>query len=235
MDSLNWEPGRGSRLLVIARETGARVASIPVGSRHCLHFINCFEENDLLNVDVLELERPIYDQYQTVPDLFTDICEGQPVRYVIDTSARELCDRRELDYRLAPDFPSVDMRQTARHYDDFWMLGISDTGRRGRKFFDQLIHANWDSTIPKDIYQALPFHYLGGEPVHIPDTEEQSAGAIICQIFDATNVESYFAVFDAGHVAAGPVARLRLESPVHLGFHATFVAAAERSNQSCRL
>jgi carotenoid cleavage dioxygenase-like enzyme len=234
MDSLNWEPERGSRLLVVARETGARVASIPVGSSHCLHFINCFEENDLLNVDVVELERPIYDQYQRVPDLFTDICEGQPVRFVIDGARGELCDRRELDYRLAPDFPSIDTRQTANHYDDFWMLGISDTGQQGRKFFDQLVHARWDPTLPDDIYQASPLHYLCGEPVHIPDTEGQATGAIICQMFDATNVESFFAVFDAGHVADGPVARLRLKAPVHLGFHASFVAATEGSNQPCQ-
>lgn len=226
MDSLNWEPERGSRLLVVSRETGTRIASIAIGSKHCLHFINCFENKDQLNVDVLELERPIYDQYKTVPDLFTDVCEGQPVRYVIDTENGELCARRELDYRFAPDFPSIDTRRAAQSYEDFWMLGISNTGRCGRKFFDHLVHANWNGDSPSDIYQAPAEHYLAGEPIFIPDASREAEGAIICQIFDARRVEGFFAIFDACDVAAGPIARLRLEAPIHFGFHAVFAAAA---------
>jgi len=226
MDSLEWEPERGSRLLVVSRETGAPIASIPVGSRHCLHFINCFEANTLLNIDVLELRRPIYDQYQTIPDLFTDVCEGQPVRYVLDCAASKLCERRELGYRLAPDFPSIDVGLAAGPYEDFWMLGISSTGQRGRKFFDQLVHASWNDDSPSDIYCAPPEHYLAGEPIFIPDPSRKACGSIICQIFDARKVESCFAIFDASEVAAGPVARLRLETPIHPGFHATFTAVA---------
>ena len=45
---------------------------------------------------------------------------------------------------------------------------------------------------------------------------------MICQRFDAATGESAFLVFDAFDVAAGPVAVLPLESPVHLGFHAVF-------------
>src|SRR5205085_6289986 len=103
MDSLRWEPERGSRLLVVSRETGEPRALLHIGSRYCLHFINCFEEGGRLNVDVLELERPIYDQYQEIPDLFTNICEGQPVRFVIDMENNELIKTGEIDYRLAPD------------------------------------------------------------------------------------------------------------------------------------
>lgn len=227
MDSLEWQPERGSRLLVASRKTGTPIASILTGSRHCLHFINCFEVDNLLNVDVLELERPIYDQYQPVPDLFTDVCEGQPVRYVVDCATGKLRERRELSYRLAPDFPSVDMHRVARPYEDFWMLGISSTGQPGRKFFDQLVHASWSSDSPSDVYHAPPEHYLAGEPVFIPDLSRKAAGSIICQIFDARKVESFFAIFDASDVAAGPVARLRLEAPIHLGFHAVFAAATE--------
>jgi len=49
-----------------AREDGMIVASIPVGERYVLHGINAFEDpanDDRLIVDVLELDRPVYDQY----------------------------------------------------------------------------------------------------------------------------------------------------------------------------
>lgn len=222
MDSLSWEPKCGSRLLILSRETGEEIVSIPQKARHCLHLINCFEADKLLMVDVLELDRPIYDQYQIVPDLFTDVCEGQPVRLVVDVAQGAIVERREINYRLAPDFPSIDPRHRAQPYDDFWMLGISATGQRGRKFFDQLAHANWTCAQACDVYQASAGRYLAGEPVFIPDPECETAGVVICQVFDAESISSAFGIFDAFKVAAGPIAMLRLNAPMHLGFHGAF-------------
>src|SRR5712691_3018018 len=222
MEALSWEPERGSHLLIVSRETGEQVATIPIGNRYCLHLINCFETEGRLTVDVLELNHPIYDQYQVVPDLFTDVCEGQPTRFVIDVNGRELVKTAAIDYRLAPDFPSVAPRQFTQPYRDFWMLGISATGRHGRKFFDQLVHANWNCAKACDIYQAPPRYYLGGEPIFIGHPQDEKAGAIICQVFDAQRIVSAFAIFDAYNVARGPIARLGLKEPIHLGFHASF-------------
>lgn len=226
MDSLGWEPSRGSRLLVVSRETGEEAASIPIGSRYCLHLINCFEEDGRLMVDVVELERPIYDQYQDVPDLFTDVGEGQPVRFLVDAKRREIVERRALDYRLAPDFPSLDPRLATRPYREFWMLGISKTGRPGRKFFDHLVHGDWACEKACDVYQAPAGRYLGGEPVFIGNPDDRSAGAVVCQVFDAGRTSSAFAIFNAFDVASGPVAMLRLAGPIHLGFHAFFDRSA---------
>jgi len=49
------------------------------------------------------------------------------------------------------------------------------------------------------------------------------SGAVICQRFDGATGESAFLVFDAFDVAAGPIAVLPLDQPLHLGFHAMFV------------
>ena len=225
LEALSWEPWRGSFLLVVSRDSGREVARIPVGARHCLHFVNCFEdESGRLLVDVLELERPVYDQYRTLPDLFEDVCEGRPVRYVVEPARGEVVARGEVEYRLAPDFPSVDPRQAARAYTDFWALGISAAGRRGRKFFDQLVHASWGGARPPDVYRAPRFQYLCGEPAFVPARGGGPGGALICQTFDAARGESAFVFFDAFDVAAGPLARLRLREPLHLGFHTSFVA-----------
>ena len=47
------------------------------------------------------------------------------------------------------------------------MLGMSATGRHGRKFFDQLVHADWTAATAGDIYQAPTMQYLGGEAIVI--------------------------------------------------------------------
>jgi carotenoid cleavage dioxygenase-like enzyme len=219
MDALSWEPERGSRLLVICRETG-EAFSVPVGQRYCLHLINSFEEGDRLSVDVLEFDRPVYDQYR-LPALYHDVCEGQPVRLVVDVKTRTLVDRQQIEYRLAPDFPTVDPRDAGRPYDHFWMMGMSAAGRPGRKFFDQLVHAQW-TTGQVSAYRVPASHYLCGDPVFVGDPADASAGAVICYGFDAERRRSSFLVFDAFNVARGPVASVHLKTPVHFGFHATF-------------
>jgi all-trans-8'-apo-beta-carotenal 15,15'-oxygenase len=222
LDSLSWEPERVSRLVIISRATGEKVTQLHIGSRHCLHFINCFEENGRLNVDVLELERPIYDQYRQVPNLFTEVCEGWPIRFVIDLKSNELIETSEVHYRLAPDFPTINPSLTTQPYDDFWMLGISATGKHGRKFFDQLVHVKWPGKCACDVYKVPARHYLGSEPIFI--NNPAGNGVVICHIFNADRSSSAFALFDATQVARGPTALLRLKEPIHLGFHASFKA-----------
>jgi carotenoid cleavage dioxygenase-like enzyme len=221
LDALHWEPGRGSRLRVVSRETGEETASVPVEERYCLHTINAFEQDGRLVVDLLELDRPVYDQYR-LPDLFEDVGEGRPVRLVVDLDRGEVIERREIGYSLAPDFAAIDPRRAGRPYEEFWMLGISATGRPGRKFFDQLVHARWDGS-PLDVWQAPPGLYLAGEPAFAPDPE--SPGAVIVPLFDAARRETSFAVFDAAEVARGPVAVLHLGCLLHLAFHGVFEPA----------
>ncbi len=220
LDSLSWQPERGSRLVVARREDGEEVARVSVGGAYSLHQINCFEEGGQLVVDVVELERPVYDQYG-VPDLFPDVRWAQPVRYRVDLDRQSVVERRTLDHRLMCDFPAVDPRLAGRPYDDFWVLAISASERPGRKFFDRLVHLRWQDGRTAG-YQAPPGHYLGGEPIFLPDPADDRRGAVICQQFDAERRRSSFLLFDAHDVARGPVAELRLRRPVHLGFHASF-------------
>jgi carotenoid cleavage dioxygenase-like enzyme len=225
MQSLTWEPERGRQLLILNRTNGQLQAAIPFGRGYCLHQINAFEENGRLTVDLVEYERPIYDQYQIVPDLFTTVPPGKPVRLVVDAEQGKLIERRELAYSNAPDFPVVAPSAASRPSNDFWALGISATGRLGRKFFDQLVHASWSDGAGLDIYHAPPRCYVAGEPAFVANPADPKQGAIICPIFNAEERATTFAIFDAFAVRRGPAATVRLRTPIHLGFHATFLAS----------
>ncbi|MEE8523955.1 MAG: carotenoid oxygenase family protein, partial [Thermoanaerobaculia bacterium] len=220
MESLRWQPELGSRLMIVTREGAELLASVDIGSNYCLHLINCFEDGGLLMVDLVELEQPVYDQYD-IPNLFTDVRTAQPKRYVIDLEKGELIEAIEFAYRKMCDFPAIDPRRATRETRDFWVLGISATDEPGRNFFDQLVHADWSSG-KTDIYQAPALCYLGGEPVFLADPRQERRGSVICQQFDAERGKSAFLLFDAFDVARGPVATLALRTPVHLGFHASF-------------
>lgn len=236
LDCLSWRPELGSSLLVLDRESGEEVASLPIGEGYCLHHVNAHEEEApgggaRLVVDVLELEEPVYPDYRPVPDLFVDVAPAHPVRYAVDLGAgggeAELVERREAPYRLAADFPAVDPRRAGGATDRFWMLAISATGKRGRKFLDRLVSVDLAEGAEVDAWQAPPKRYLGGEPVYLgphPDSEagDSHEGLIAVQELDAEARASAFLLFDAWKLAAGPVARLPLRSPVPPLFHACY-------------
>ena len=226
MESLSWVPEKGALLLIVDRHNGTEVTRIPLGQAYCLHLINSFVTTTHLYIDVIELDQPVYDQYEVLPDLFTHVRYAQPVRYCIDITRSRVVERQVLNYRMMADFPAIDPRQAMVRCDDFWLLGISHTSLPGRKFFNQLAHLNWRGA-PDDIFQAPLGSYLSGEPVFIPDPNNTSTGVVLCQMFDAPNRQSAFALFDAFDIAAGPIALLHLKHPVHLGFHAVFEAATD--------
>lgn len=226
VDGLAWRPELGSRLRVFDRESGDEVTDVALGAKYCLHLVNAFERDDgRLVVDVVELEEPVYPDYQPLPQLFVDVEPGQPVRRVVDLEAGEVVAEERIDYRQACDFPNVPPQRVSRPYEEFWMLGISTTGRPGRKFFDRMVHCRWPQKDAR-VFQSSAGRFLGGEPVCVPDPDDPSRAAVICQEYDAEADRGAFLVFDGHDVASGPVARIPLESPVPLLFHATFEPAA---------
>ena len=226
MEALSWQPELGSRLLIASRETGELVASIDVGHSYCLHLANAFDQGEHLVVDVVEYEKPIYPEYQVIPDLFTDTFKGHPVRLVVDPGAAAIVERRDIAYACSPDFPAHDPDVIGRTYDHFWMLGISHAGRSGRKFFDHLVRVDWP-TERVEVYEAPASCYFGGEPCFVPDPAAPGhRGVVVCQQFDAARVVSSFVVFDAFQLAKGPIATITLASPVPLLFHSTFHRAS---------
>ena len=95
------------------------------------------------------------------------------------------------------------------------MLGISASGQPGRKFFDQLAHGAWSRGSVDDIYQSEEGFYLGGEPIPVE-------GSIIIQRLNTHENKAEVLIFDACHVAKGPLAVLPLRHMIHPGFHASF-------------
>ncbi len=226
MESLEWQPERGTFLLIVDRESGqprARVDLEPVS--YCLHLINCFEDESHLYVDVIELARPIYDQYQPLPDLFPQAPPGRPVRLQVCKENWSLISRTEIPYDKTPDFPAIDPRAHTHPYEHFWMLGLSASGRSGRKFFDELVRGDWSRPEALDRFRAPEGCFLGCEPVFLSAPGHDDRGLVICKLFEGETGRDAFVVFDAFDLAAGPLARLPLRMASPPGFHTAFLPA----------
>lgn len=223
MDSLTWEPDRGSSILILPRNGVAEEPRVvPCGAGYCLHLINCHENDGRLIIDVIELKTPVYSEYQPIPDLFANVAPGRPVRFSIDLTSQQVIERIELAYDGTPDFPAMNARLYGQLYDEFWMLGISSCGKPGRKFFDQLVHARWSDRDLSDIYRAPRGEYLAGEPIFVEDSCGTGDGVVIVEHLDTRTDTASFVLFDAFQISRGPIARLFLRHRIHPGFHACF-------------
>jgi carotenoid cleavage dioxygenase-like enzyme len=221
MQALSWRPELGSRLLVVSRQTGEAVASIPHGSCYCLHVINGFDRGRDTVLDVVEYERPLYDEYSGLPNLFSGIGPGRPTRLVIDASAGLVRERIPAAYGSAPDFPVIDPELTARSYSECWMLGISAAGLAGRKFFDELVRIDWSSPDRCEVYRLPAGRFFGGEPalVHGPESRDD---VVICPVLDPAANRTSIGLFRARGL--DPIGMVPLRDLLPPLFHSTFAA-----------
>lgn len=224
LDALEWKPELGSRLLVVRREDGQLIAEVPVGHGYCLHTINAHEPAaGRLVIDVLELDEPVYPHY-LLETLLADVPNGRPVRLEIDLLASRVVERRVLPYELAPDFPAIDPANVGRANDRVWLLGMSQAGQSGRKFFDTLACLSWAQPEQGDWWRAPAGSYLAGEPVFVGRDADAAPGkveaVILCPLYDAVAKTTRLLVFNADHIAGGPLAELDFEVALAPGFHA---------------
>jgi all-trans-8'-apo-beta-carotenal 15,15'-oxygenase len=220
MDALSWRPELGSRVLIVSRESGEIVASAAVGGCFCLHTVNAFDEGSQVALDVIEYERPIYEEYRDLPRLFADVGPGRPVRLVIETSDGSVRERIPIAYTRAPDFPTTDPFLTARPYQEFWMLGISATGLPGRKFFDELVGANWSRPDRPEVHRLSEGHYFAGEPAVVRDASGEPT-ALVCPVCSPEQNRSSIAIFRPRDLSE-PVAMLHLRHMLPPLFHSAF-------------
>jgi carotenoid cleavage dioxygenase-like enzyme len=233
LEALSWRPELGTRLVVLDRATGATVADLPVGDRYCLHLLNAFErpstpslqltkegDRGVLVVDLVELDRPIYEDYHHLPDLFVDSPGGRAVRYEVDLQSGELAARRTGEELGTVDFPTLDRRRATRENPEGWLLQISATTQHPksaeRKFFDRLLHVSWESGRILSAWRTPIDTWLAGEPAFAPGAD---APSLVVPLWDSAANVGALALFDPFAVERGPRATVRLGARAPLGFH----------------
>ena len=212
--SLDWCPEQGSRIVVLCRHTGRKLVCQTIQTGYNLHTIDCHEHGGRLFLDLIEYQKPLYDEYQNLPNLFSDVSTGTPKRFALQTGPWCIDEIIGLSIQGTFDFPVSSPLQP----NGFWVLGISNWNESGTKFFDQLVRINWDNT--HEAWHTPQGLFMGGEPA----TALAKGGkeVLICPIYDATAHESHIGVFDATSISLGPIELIKLGHTIPLGFHSAF-------------
>ena len=220
-DALQWQPGLGSRLIVIDKAdlSKAREFELPAGMTY--HWADAYESGSSV-----ELYGCWYDDGGKLNDSIASLMRGGPVaKPVPSTLVRvraDLASGKAALERLPQndvEFPAWDARdaRASRLYMPAQRASNS---------------ANWhDSLVAVDRARERIDAYRFGDHVmveehrFVPATGDTGKGWLVGTSLDWKAQQTCLTVFDAAELAAGPVCEARLPHTVPLGFHGCFVAA----------
>ena len=221
IENFRWKPGRGTRIHVFDRKSGALVRSAVADPFFAFHHVNAYDDEDgSVVVDLVA-----YDDASVIESFYLHRLSEPDVRIPPGTLRRLRVPLAGPDERLHAEvvsptgieLPSIDYarRNTSAHLR--YVYGVSVRGDRG--FYDRLVKidvaarttATWDEP---DCYP--------GEGVFVgrPDRVAEDDGVVLSVVLDAARGTSFLLVLDAATFTE--IARAELPHPVLLGYHGQF-------------
>jgi carotenoid cleavage dioxygenase-like enzyme len=217
IDMLDWQPERGTRLLVVDRESGSLVAQPTVAPWFVFHHIGAFEDDGEVVLDVVEYPDAGIVDAMTLAEIdaadgaFPDAPDALPTRY-----------------RIALDRGAVGRTQLADAGLELPRIRRSAVGRRHRYAFGQATaHGDANGLLRLDCRTGETREWVESgvyveEPIPIqhPSVESPDQGVVVATALDTELARTRLLVFDATTLDLRGEARLPLAEP--FGFHGRF-------------
>ncbi len=211
LDAMQWDADTPSDWLIFSRETGQPLARVPTGiPGFCLHTINAYEEDGQLVLDILEADSPYYNQYYVEPGLFSNIGPSRVRRTRLNCSDWSFTDTRVLEAGLHLDFPCIDPQHLGSRYRHAWMPGMPTEPAGSAKFYDRLLHLDWNGPALDEVYRCPEGRFLSAEPQLIAHPDAPETGLLVLQEQDISGPNTDYVFFDTQDPTQGPRARVRL-------------------------
>ncbi|WP_253738842.1 carotenoid oxygenase family protein [Halohasta salina] len=224
VDMLDWQPDRGTRILVVDRETGDLVAEPTLPATFCFHHVNAYVD-DSGAVDGGGDGEIVFDLIE-FPN--SEIVGAMSMGELDGDGFPEVPDGRLMRYRIDPASGSVDR---SRRYDggmELPRVPRASTGRRHRYAYGQATHRKGQNGLVKVDCEAgtaqewwEPSVYVEEPiPVQRPGGEAEDDGVVLATALDVDREQTALVVFDAETLTVE--ARAWLPHPEPFGFHGRF-------------
>lgn len=220
-----WEPEFGTRVGLLRRGGHATGIDWWHGPAcYVFHFMNAWEDGRHLFVDGMQYDAPpLFPQPDGTPLPGTAEARLTRWHFDLDDPRREF--GRTVLEEIPGEFPRIDDRRATLPYRHGWYAGnaIDAAGEPRRQA--RLVHVDHAAPRP-DVYTCDALDHLS-EPVFVPRHADarEGDGWIVATAFRGATRTSDLVVFDAQHVAAGPVCTASLPHRVPDGFHGNWFPA----------
>ncbi|ASC73905.1 Apocarotenoid-15,15'-oxygenase [Halomicronema hongdechloris C2206] len=217
-ECITFKPEEPTKIWVIPRHGGA-VQTLETAPCFVFHHGNAFEQEGQIVVDsICYRDFPSLEQedYRTVD--FEAVPEGQLWRFTLNLD-HNMVTREPLIERCC-EFPCLHPQRQGRPY-RYLYLGAAHAPR-GNAPLQALLKQDLVSG-EEQVWSAAPQGF-SGEPVFVPKPQGQAEddGWLLLLLYNAARRCSDLAIFEAGDIQQGPLARLLLAHHVPYGLHGSF-------------
>jgi carotenoid cleavage dioxygenase len=216
-----WEGNRTSYFGIMPKGgTAADLRWVESDACFMFHSANAFERGDEIVIDVAGSPRA-----PLMPGADGSLPTHEESRFamrrwVIGKTGM----RAETIDPLDVQFPRIDDRRQGQPYRATYANGTARPTAGRTDGFDMLARIDVESGA-RDSFDAGDGAYLG-EPVFVPRGAAETDGWLLALKWDQQRNESALLVMDAGHLADGPVATIRMPARIPGGFHCHWRPAA---------
>lgn len=222
IENYKWKKNRGTRFLIIDRETGKLKATIKTKAFFSFHHVNAFEKDGKLVVDLAAYEdASIIEQYyiNRLESPEQALPFGRMQRFELDVEKGKLIEHKILS-EACIELPHFDYQNYNRNPDYRYVYGCGINPERRNEFYNQLVKI--DIRTGKCLRWHQPGFYPG-EAVFIPhpNRKGEDDGVLLSIVLDAEQNNSFLLILDAKSLQE--IGRAELPHAMLFGYHGKFI------------
>lgn len=224
-DALQWQPHRGTQIIVINRDTFEEVTRFETDPWFQWHFGNGYEDP----VGNIVLDYICYPDFQTNQWL-QEVVTGYPQtpawgmlwQLRINPQTGQVL-QNEQRFNFGCEFPVVSPLETGQETTAIYLTHHSHTERPVEEMFDSIARIDGNNAAVRSM--AFPSGCYPMEAIYASDPTHPNEGWLLTVVFDGKQDQSMVQIFAANQLDAGPIAVLGLPEIIPFGFHGTWQAA----------
>jgi carotenoid cleavage dioxygenase-like enzyme len=215
LDLLEWHPDRGTRILLVDRDSGDLVQDVTVESVFTFHHVNAYVEDGAVVLDLVDFADASIVDAMSLDVLdgpgFPDAPDGRLARYRIDLDSGAVTRHRRYDGGI--ELPRVPRGLTGRPHRYAYGQATDRDGANG------LVKVDCDAGRAREWWERS-LYVEEPVPVQRPGGTAKDDGVVLATAIDAAADRSYLLVFDAATL--DELARVTLPHAEAFGFHGRF-------------
>jgi len=219
-DLMEWTPERGTRVVVLDRESGAVVRDVTVDPVFVFHHANAYDDAGAVVLDAVAFPDADIVGAMALDELdvvgFPDVPDGRLTRYRIDLAGEASTGGGVDSERLYADgteLPRVPRQFRGRRHRYIYGQSTDRQGANGLVKID-CERGETREWLAQSVFVEEPI------PIRRPDADTEDEGVVLATALDVDREQSVLLVFDAATLDER--ARVFLPHPEPFGFHGRF-------------